>query len=151
MRRYFITGLLSCFLLLYSAQGQAEAEGREYPKTGPPPEEVSKKAGKKAKKRVFYGTASYYSHKFRGRKTASGATYRHRQYTAACNRVPLGTLVRVTNLKNKKSIVIRVNDRMSRRSRRVVDLSRACAVRLGFVKQGVTRVRVEVLRKPRQK
>ncbi|HEY5968112.1 MAG TPA: septal ring lytic transglycosylase RlpA family protein [Chitinophagaceae bacterium] len=103
-----------------------------------------------AKPRLLYGTASYYSNSFNGKKTANGEIYSHKKMTAACNVLPLGTWIRVTNLRNGKSVVVKTNDRLHTRMKRVVDLSREAADKLGFVKSGLTRVRVEVIgkRKP---
>ena len=100
--------------------------------------------GKKPPKTLF-GTASYYADKFNGRKTASGELYSHTKATAACNQLPLGTWIRVTNLKNKRSIIVKVNDRLHPRMKRVVDLSRSSAEKLGYVSRGLTQVKVEVL------
>lgn len=95
--------------------------------------------------KTLFGIASYYADKFNGRKTASGELYQHTKYTAACNVVPLGTWLRVTNLKNKRSVIVKVNDRLHPRMKRVVDLSRSSAEKLGYVKRGLTQVKVEVL------
>ncbi len=65
------------------------------------------------KTKAHFGIASYYADKFIGRKTATGAIYRHAKATAACNILPLGTWIRVTNLRNKKSVIVQVNDRLS--------------------------------------
>jgi rare lipoprotein A len=102
---------------------------------------------KKTKKplKTIFGTASYYADKFNGRKTASGELYSHTKPTAACNVLPLGTWIRVTNLKNKRSIIVKINDRMHPRMTRVVDLSRSSAERLGYTSRGLTQVKVEVL------
>lgn len=102
------------------------------------------KKGKKPPK-ILFGTASYYADKFNGRKTASGELYSHTKATAACNQLPLGTWIRVTNLKNKRSIIVKVNDRLHPRMKRVVDLSRSSAEKLGYVSRGLTQVKVEVL------
>ena len=67
--------------------------------------------------------------------------------TAACNQLPLGTWIRVTNLSNSRSVVVKTNDRMHPRMQRVVDLSRAAAQKLGYIGKGLTRVKVEVLQK----
>ena len=64
--------------------------------------------------------------------------------------MPLGTYIRVTNLKNGKSVVVKVNDRLHHRNKRLVDLSYAAAQKLGYVKSGLTRVKVEVLGKKPQ-
>ena len=97
--------------------------------------------------KVIYGTASYYSNKFHGRKTANGEIFSQQKLTAACNVLPLGTWIRVTNLRNRRSVVVKVNDRLHPRMKRVVDLSRAAAQRLNFIRSGITRVKVEVLGK----
>lgn len=91
------------------------------------------------------GIASYYgSKKFHNRKTASGERMHRDSLTAAHRKYPFGTLLKVTNLKNNKSVVVRVNDRGPRSRRRVIDLSVAAARQLDFLKAGVTRVKVEL-------
>jgi rare lipoprotein A len=102
---------------------------------------------KGAKPKILYGTASYYSNNFNGKKTANGEIYSHKKMTAACNVLPLGTWIRVTNLRNGKSVVVKTNDRLHSKMKRVVDLSREAAEKLGYVKSGLTRVRVEVIGK----
>lgn len=92
------------------------------------------------------GTASYYSAKFEGRKTATGAIFRHGKMTAASNHFKLNTLVLVTNLKNNKSVIVLINDRMHARMKkkgRVVDLSRTAAEQLDFIKNGLAKVVVQ--------
>ena len=96
---------------------------------------------------IQYGIASYYSNNFNGRPTATGEKYNKDAMTAAHNALPFGTWIRVTNLSNKKSVVVRVNDRLHHRNRRLVDLSMAAALVLGYTKKGITRVKVEVLGK----
>ena len=100
-----------------------------------------------AKPKLLYGTASYYSNTFNGKKTANGEIYSHKKMTAACNVLPLGTWIKVTNLRNGKSVVVKTNDRLHTRMKRVVDLSREAADKLDYVKSGLTRVRVEVIGK----
>ena len=100
-----------------------------------------------SKPKLLYGTASYYSNSFNGKKTANGEIYSHKKMTAACNVLPLGTWIRVTNLRNGKSVVVKTNDRLHTRMKRVVDLSREAADKLDYVKSGLTRVRVEVIGK----
>lgn len=101
----------------------------------------------KAKPKVLYGTASFYSNSFHGKKTASGEIFSQQKFTAACNVLPLGTWIKVTNLRNGKSVIVKTNDRLHARMTRVVDLSKAAADKLNYVKSGLTRVRVEVLGK----
>ena len=100
-----------------------------------------------SKPRVLYGTASFYSNSFHGKKTANGEIYSQKKMTAACNVLPLGTWIRVTNLRNGKSVVVKINDRLHSRMKRVVDLSREAADKLNYIRSGLTRVKVEVLGK----
>lgn len=102
---------------------------------------------KKPSKRVLYGTASFYADKFHGRKTATGEIFDQKKMTAACNVLPLGTWIRVTNLRNKKSVIVKINDRLHSRMTRLTDLSRTAATKLGYISSGLTRVKVEVLGK----
>ncbi len=97
--------------------------------------------------KVLYGTASYYSKKFHGRKTANGEIFSLYKMTCACNRVPLGTWLRVTNLRNGRSIIVKVNDRLHPRMKRIVDLTLAGARKLDFINAGLTKVKVEILGK----
>ncbi len=90
------------------------------------------------------GYASFYSDKFIGKKTANGYVFSQEKLTCTHNTYPLGSKVRVTNLKNGKSVVLRVNDRLHHRNPRLVDLSRAGANKLGFKKSGIAKVRVEL-------
>jgi rare lipoprotein A len=112
---------------------------------------TSKTKNSKSATRVLYGTASFYSNKFDGRKTANGEIFRQAKFTAACNVLPLGTWVKVTNLKNGKTVVVKTNDRLHPKMTRVLDLTRAAAVKLDFVASGLTRVKVEVLGKKQPK
>ncbi|MER3463656.1 MAG: septal ring lytic transglycosylase RlpA family lipoprotein [Chitinophagaceae bacterium] len=96
-------------------------------------------------KKVLYGTASYYAEKFNGRVTANGEVYNSKRMSAACNLLPLGSWIRVINLKNNKSLALRVNDRLHPKNKRVVDLSYVAAKKLGYIGQGLTSVRVEVI------
>jgi rare lipoprotein A len=93
----------------------------------------------------LYGVASYYADKFVGRETANGEHYSHIRMTAACNRLPLNTWIRVTNLRNKRTVVVKVNDRLHPKNPRVVDLSRMAAEKLGYIGYGLAQVKVEVL------
>lgn len=97
--------------------------------------------------RVMTGTASWYSNSFEGRRTANGEIFSQKKLTAACNKLPLGTWVKLTNLRNNKTVVVKINDRMHPRMNRLVDLSRAAAAQLDFLARGLTRVKLEVLGK----
>ncbi len=98
------------------------------------------------KRKIKYGTASFYADKFLARSTASGEKYRHEKYTAACNVFPLNKWIKVTNLKNKKWVILKINDRLSRKSKRLVDVSQTAARKLGFIRYGITKVKVELLK-----
>ncbi len=89
------------------------------------------------------GKASYYSSKFEGRRTSSGEIFRQDSLTAAHKSLPFGTRLRVTNTKNDSSIVVKVNDRLSKNSPFIIDLSLRAAKKLNFVRQGVTLVTIE--------
>jgi len=94
---------------------------------------------------VEEGTASWYGTKFHGRETSSGEVYDIYRLTAAHKHLPLPTYVRVTNLANGKETVVKVNDRGPFHGDRIIDLSYAAAVKLGFHEHGTSRVRVEAL------
>ncbi|WP_342732883.1 septal ring lytic transglycosylase RlpA family protein [Bradyrhizobium sp. B117] len=93
--------------------------------------------------RVFSGKASYYS--YSKRKTASGATFDRNSFTAAHRNLPFGTLVRVTDLKSSKSVVVRITDRGPWVPSRVIDLSLGAARSLGITDRGIAQVRGVVL------
>ena len=91
------------------------------------------------------GLASWYGAKFNGRETSSGEVYDMFELTAAHRSLPLPTYVRVTNTENGKSTVVRVNDRGPFHPERIIDLSYAAAVKLGFHDHGVAPVRVQAV------
>jgi rare lipoprotein A len=92
-----------------------------------------------------FGRASWYGHALQGMQTASGEAYDMNGMTCAHRSLPMGALVRVTNLRNHKSIVVRVNDRGPVPETRVVDLSYAAAHLLGFNQRGTAPVRIDVV------
>ncbi len=96
------------------------------------------------------GDATFYADKFEGRRTASGIPFRQNQMVAAHRAYPFGTILRVTNLRNDRSVNVRVVDRgpfgaTSKARRPVIDLSRRAATQLDLIDAGVGRVRIEVL------
>jgi rare lipoprotein A len=91
------------------------------------------------------GTASWYGTKYHGRKTSSGERYNKNEMTAAHNGLPFGTKVKVTNLTNNKSVIVRINDRGPFRGERIIDVSEEAARKLSFRNDGLSRVKVEVL------
>ncbi len=112
----------------------------------------STKSSRNSVKKVFYGQASFYANKFNGRKTASGEIFDQKKMTCACNAVKLGTWLRITNVRSNKSVIVKANDRIHPRMRRVVDLTSAAARKIGITsKHGLGRVKVEVLGKTKPK
>ncbi len=91
------------------------------------------------------GVASYYGPGFHGRRTANGETFNMNALTAAHRTLPFGTLVKVTNLSNGKSAIVRVNDRGPYVGKRVIDLSVAAAKQIGSTGSGTARVSLEVM------
>jgi len=101
----------------------------------------------KSPQKILYGQASFYHNKFNGRQTASGEIFSQDKMTCACNALPFGTWIKVTNLRNNKTVVVKVNDRLHPKMKRVTDLSRSAAKKLGYIGHGLARVKVEVLGK----
>lgn len=94
------------------------------------------------------GIASFYSKNLDGTKTATGEVFKNSKFTGASNHVKLNTWVRVTNLSNGNSVIVRINDRMHPRMAkkgRVIDLSRSAAAELDFMKKGLTKVQIEIV------
>ena len=96
-------------------------------------------------KEVRIGTASYYGPGFHGRRTASGERFNMNGLTAAHRHYPFGTLLRVTNLRNQRATMVRVNDRGPFHKRRVLDLSRGAAAEIGLTRSGTGPVKIEVV------
>ena len=94
------------------------------------------------------GIASYYGKGFNGRKTSSGEVFCSDSLTAAHKRLKFGTLVKVTNISNDSSVVVKINDRLPQSSKRCIDLSYRSAKKLNFISKGITRVIVEVIYVP---
>ena len=93
------------------------------------------------------GVASYYADKFNGRRTANGERFDNSEMTAAHRTLPFGTLIEVTNMRNGKTVVVRVNDRGPYTHARVLDLSKNAARQLGMHNSGIAHVKVAVLDK----
>jgi rare lipoprotein A len=94
---------------------------------------------------VQTGKASFYADKFEGIPTASGEKYRHNKLTGAHKTLPFGTVVRVTNVANDKTVDVTINDRGPYVEGRVIDLSKSAAEQLGFVNSGLADVKIEVV------
>ncbi len=138
MAAAFLTTIV--FGALAWAQTQAGSTAPAAP-TSPPAAVKDKSAG----------LAAYYNDVFHGRPTASKEIYNKHALTAAINHHPFGTRLKVTNLKNDKSVVVRVNDRMLTKSPCIIDVSRQTAKQLGFVRAGLTNVKLEVVTAAKKK
>jgi rare lipoprotein A len=95
---------------------------------------------------VQFGLASFYADRFHGRRTASGERYNKNDLTTVHAHYPFGTVLRVTNINNQRSVELRVNDRTRLPRGRLLDVSKRAASELGFIAAGVARVKVQVLR-----
>jgi rare lipoprotein A (peptidoglycan hydrolase) len=95
--------------------------------------------------KTMEGIASYYADDFNGKKTANGETYNMYKMTAAHRSLPFNTKVKVTNLDNKRSIIVRINDRGPFKLERIIDLSMAAATQLGMKGTGTANVKLEVI------
>ena len=112
---------------------------------GAAPVKSGPKAVKVPAKPYQIGRASWYGKPFHGRTTANGETYNMFRFTAAHRQLPLGTWVKVTNLRNGKWLMVRVNDRGPVPESRIIDLSYASAQLLGFRERGTERVRLDIV------
>ena len=131
------------FLSLFAAAVSAQAPA---PAAAPAAKVEEKKAiAATATGDVTTGKATWYGEKFDGHKTASGERFNASALTAASRTLPFGTLVRVTNVKTRKSVTVRINDRGPRQADRIIDLTRAAAARLGMLRRGVADVELKVV------
>ncbi len=96
--------------------------------------------------KTVYGTASYYGEKYNGKQTTSGEIFHMNSLTAAHRDYPFGTIVKVTNLSNGKTVLVKINDRGPLVEGRIIDLSYGAAKLLGMLKSGTAEVRIDVLK-----
>jgi rare lipoprotein A len=123
-----LAGLMLCFSVQAKAQWEADSI--------------------KSNLYIKEGVASYYANRFHGRRTANGEIYSKNKLTAAHLTLPFNTKLKVTNLRNKKWVIVRVNDRGPYNRKRIIDLSYRAAKHLGLTKgKGIARVRVEEIPK----
>jgi rare lipoprotein A len=150
MRRRLAESL--AIVLSVASLGAGAASGPsslEAAKVTPPPvmqtggHKLSKTSRPKSKA-YQVGTASWYGEQFQGKQTASGEPFDMRDFTAAHPSLPLGTLVKVTNLKNGKAVVVRINDRGPVVDGRIIDVSYNAARALGFKERGLQTVRLDL-------
>ena len=149
MRGRIVQGLAVALLVaLGAAHGPTNSSAASNPKFGP--NHAPQATAAQHNVRPYQvGTASWYGDYFEGRPTASGEPFNMYDMTAAHLTLPLGTLVRVTNLRNHRSVIVRINDRGPYVDGRIVDLSYNAARVLHFDQQGLQRVRLDVV--PRHK
>jgi rare lipoprotein A len=147
IRAFCVVGVLACVAACSSpAQDDAPAAVAP-PQSAPAPERPARSIGTTGSTaRVQNGVASYMSDRLDGRKTASGVRYDKDDLVAAHPTLPLGTRVRVTNQENGRTVDVEIVDRSAAgASRPIIDLSRAAARRLDFIKAGKVKVSVEVV------
>jgi rare lipoprotein A len=149
MRRRLAEGLV--VLLSIASLGAGAASGPsslEAAKVSKVPEIQISHPTKKPKKSEAYqvGTASWYGEQFQGKQTASGEPFDMRDFTAAHPSLPLGSFVKVTNLRNGHAVVVRINDRGPVVDGRIIDVSYNAAQALGFQNRGIQKVRLDLYR-----
>ncbi len=145
-RPLFRAGLF-CALAMLTAACAAAVKEPDSP-VPEPPAVVSAPPAAAAPERTYReaGIASWYGKEFQGRKTASGEAFDMNGLTAAHRTLPLGTVIRVTNLDNSKTVQVTINDRGPFVKKWILDLSYGAARELGFVEQGTVRVEIETLK-----
>jgi rare lipoprotein A len=152
MRRFIAHGLAiaSLVAVLGVAQGPNISEAKAAPVSSFQFNPVVRPPAIKPKP-YQVGTASWYGQIFEGKPTASGEPYAMHEMTAAHLTLPMGSYVRVTNLRNGRAVVVRVNDRGPIVPGRIIDLSYGAAQALQFKQRGLQRVRLDLVTTPQQK
>ncbi len=148
--RLLICGTTAVLLALSSlAQAQSASAPAAAPAAGAAPAAAAKASAKEVTKAAAgdasEGKVAFYGRKFAGRKTASGERFNPKAMTMAHKTLPFGTLVRVTNLKTKRSVVVRVNDRGPSTPDRIGDVTSAAATKLKMRRLGVIDAKLEVV------
>ena len=155
-KRFFVDGrlILALGLILTGCASSPRFATKSLP-TAPRPESTDEKPKSDDPKPsrptsgkvllTLEGIASYYADDYNGKQTSNGQTFDMNALTAAHRTFPFGTIVRVTNLENKKSVVVRVNDRGPFKEGRIIDLSLGAAKELDLIRSGTAKVRLEVL------
>src|SRR3954454_23793152 len=142
MRGRIVQGLAVALLVaLGAAHGPTNSSAASNPKFGP--NQAPQATAAQHNVRPYQvGTASWYGDYFEGKPTASGEPFNMYDMTAAHPTLPLGTMVKVTNLRNRRSVVVRINDRGPIVPGRIIDVSYSAARALQFHAQGIQRVRL---------
>jgi peptidoglycan lytic transglycosylase len=148
MRRSIIPILVALFYVasLGAAPGPNNSESRNTNQAKPPIRRPSPPTAKRKAHRPYQvGMASWYGKQFEGKPTATGEPYDMHEFTAAHMTLPLGTWVKVTNLRNGNWVVLRINDRGPVVPGRIIDVSYGAARMLNFKARGLTRVRLDIV------
>lgn len=136
MKRYF--GLVVVGVMVF-----ASCSGKSPPKASHHSDKTAPSSAGLLKSQE--GIASYYAHKFNGRRTASGERFSNKKMTAAHRTLPFGTLVEVENMVTHQKVIVKINDRGPFVRNRIIDLSYSAAKKLGFIRQGSARVKISPL------
>ena len=145
MRRRIAHGLAIAFLIvgLGAAQGPNISEAKPAPKSSVRLQPIVRKQVKTKPYQI--GTASWYGETFQGKPTASGEPYQMYDMTAAHLKLPMGSFVKVTNLRNGKAVIVRINDRGPVVPGRIIDLSYGAAKAIQMKGHGLQRVRLDLV------
>lgn len=139
--------MMTAFLLAACSSGTEKLMG---PEAGLSTYQTNSRVVSTPQNKVGYdsvGTASWYGERYHGQRTASGEIFDMSLATAAHPSFPFGTRVRVTNLENGRSIILRINDRGPFVRNRIIDVSKSAAQALGFVRQGTARVGIQIVQR----
>jgi rare lipoprotein A (peptidoglycan hydrolase) len=133
--------LIGCSSTQRFAKGDEDTNSTRYEKSESYDEETNSRPLETVK-----GIASYYADKYNGKQTSNGEIYDMYGLTAAHKTYPFGTIVRITNLSNGKSVKLRINDRMPDYNPRLIDVSYGAAIKLDMLTSGIAEVKLEVLK-----
>ncbi len=147
LKTIFLLHFLIFLLCACSTTGQSRTGTDEL---GSSRESLRKDRSQVQGSKTLYGKASYYAEKYHGRKTASGETFDMNALTAAHRTLPFGTVCRVTNLSNQKTVNVKINDRGPFIEGRIIDLSKGAAKALDALQSGVIEIKIEILHLPEE-
>lgn len=145
-----VVSAMTATIIGCSSQSNSPPTAQDSPSSAPPPvtQPVQETPTSSQQGETQTRSAAFISEEFQGQKTASGETYDENQLVAAHASYPMGTVVRVTNPENERTVEVRVIDRIApakSADQPIIDLSRAAAQQLGFTQEGITKVRTEVI------
>ena len=140
MKNRIVFFLIFFFLISCTVSPRYNSSNSNYKKT-----KSNNSVRKKTNQTIYEGISSWYGPNFHGKLTANGEIFDMYGTTAAHKTLPLNSIVRVTNLENYKSIILKINDRGPYVGDRILDCSFGAAKKLGFDKQGTTTVKIEII------